>query len=435
MDDEKASLRELLEKDPADIAEVLGSLSDEQAADFVHRLFLRGEASRTLAEMSPEESADLVRRLDRQEASRILAGMDPDDAVDVLTELPDDVRRELLSRLSRQHADVLADLLTYPPNSAGGLMTPQVVALSLSMTAEEALDTLRRREAGAETVHYAYAVDDAHRLQGVLSLRDMALAPPKRPLSELVIRDAVTVTPDADAETVARLFDKYDFFALPVVDDHRRLLGVITVDDVLDVIRDEATADIYGLASVPSAEGVDTTWWDSLRLRLPWLGAKLAAGLAAAAVAAAFEATIERLAALAVMMVAIAGQGTASGMQTATIITRGMALGEIDRRTSVRLLVKEILLGAAHGAVLGVVAGLLAWAWKRDVHFGAVIAAAMLASLVVGALAGVAIPLLVRALGRDPATLSRLLLTALTEAASLGLLFLLAHLLLPALQG
>ena len=292
MDDERVGLRELLSRNPADIAETLGELSDEQAAELLHRLYLGGAAAKALAEMAPEESAELVRKLDRQVASTILAGMDPDDAVDLLEELPEETRKELLSRLSRHDAKRLTDLLAYPPDTAGGLMTPEVVALSLSMTAQDAIDVLRERQEKAGTVYYAYAVDDANRLQGVLSLRDIALARPERSLRDLVIRDAVSVLVDEDVEEVAKLFDKYDFFALPVVDREKRLLGVITVDDVIDVIRDEATEDIYHMASVPSDEGVDTTWWDSLRLRMPWLLLKLLTGLLAALVVGFFEQTI-----------------------------------------------------------------------------------------------------------------------------------------------
>jgi magnesium transporter len=434
MDGERMALRELLSQDPADIAETLGELSEEQATKLLHRLYLGGAAAETLAEMDPEESADLVRKLDRQVASAILSRMDPDDAVDLLEELPDDVRKELLSRLSRLDAKRLTDLLAYPPDSAGGLMTPEVVALSLSMTAQDAIDVLRQRQEKAGTIYYAYAVDDANHLQGVLSLRDIALAPPDRSLGELVIRDAVSVRVDQDVEDVAKLFDKYDFFALPVVDGENRLLGVITVDDVIDVIRNEATEDIYHLASVPSAEGVDTSWWDSLRLRLPWLYAKLLTGLAAALVVGFFEQTIIKVAALAVAMGVIVGQGGASGMQTATIITRGMALGEIDRRRGFRLLGKEILLGLANGILLGGTVGLIMYAWKGDALLGVAVSIAMLLNVVVAGVIGVLIPMLLRAIGKDPAVASSLFLTAITDALGFALLFLLAGLLLPALR-
>ncbi|MGD9676438.1 MAG: CBS domain-containing protein, partial [Candidatus Bipolaricaulia bacterium] len=235
MDERKGLLRELLSKKPADVAEALAELSRGQAAEVIHRLFLRGAAVDTLSEMDPDESAGVVEKLDRHEASTILSRMSPDDAVDLLDELPDEVQQELLSRLSREDAQVLTSLLAYPADTAGGLMSPEVVPLSLAMTAQEAIDFLRQSQERAETVYYAYAVDDAQRLLGVLSLRDIALAPPNRSLRDLVVRDAVSVPVDADVEAVARLFDKYDYFALPVVDAEHRLLGVITVVDVIDV--------------------------------------------------------------------------------------------------------------------------------------------------------------------------------------------------------
>jgi len=233
MEERKIVLRELLTQNPADIAEVLADLSQDQATDLVHHLFLRHAAAEPLGEMDADDSAELVVQLDRTEASEILSRMDPDDAVDLLLELPEEVQQELLSRLSRSDARVLTDLLAYPPDSAGGLMSPEVIPLSLTMSVQDAIDHLRQRVQEAETVYYAYAVDDDNRLIGVLSLRDMALADPGRSLHDLVIRDAVSVPVDADAEDVANIFDKYDYFALPVVDHENRLLGVITFDDVI----------------------------------------------------------------------------------------------------------------------------------------------------------------------------------------------------------
>ena len=198
--------------------------------------------------------------------------------------------------------------------------------------------------------------------------------------------------------------------------------------------RDEATEDIYHLASVPSAEGVDTSWWDSLRLRLPWLYAKLLTGLAAALVVGFFEQTIVKVAALAVAMGVIVGQGGVSGMQTATIITRGMALGEIDRRRGFRLFGKEMLLGLANGLLLGGTVGLIMYAWKGDALLGVAVSIAMLLNVVVAGMIGVLIPMLLRAIGKDPAVASSIVLTAITDALGFALLFILAGLLLPALR-
>jgi magnesium transporter len=302
------------------------------------------------------------------------------------------------------------------------------------MTAQEAIDFLRQRQEEAETVYYAYAVDDAQKLLGVLSLRDIALAPPDRSLRDLVVRDAISVPVDADAEAVARLFDKYDYFALPVVDAGHRLLGVITVDDVIDVMRDEATEDIYGLASVPAEEGLDTSWWSSFRLRLPWLYARLAAALAAAVVVGIFEQTLAKALALAVLMGVVAGQGGSAGMQTVTIITRGMALGELDRKKGWRLLAKEVALAVVNGVLIGGTVGAITYLWKGQVLLGAVVCVAMLLNMTVAAIGGVAIPVAVRRLGGDPAHVSGIVLTTITDVVGFGLLFVVARLLLPAVR-
>jgi len=431
MEERKVVLRELVRENPADIAEILSDLSNDQAADVIHHLFLQHAAADPLGEMDPDESAELVVKLDPKEASVILSRMDPDDAVDLLLELPEEIQQQLLSRLSRFDARILSNLLAYPPDSAGGLMSPEVVPLSLDMTVEQAIGHLRARVEEAETVYYAYAVDEFHRLLGVLSLRDMALALPEQSLRDLVVRDAITVPVDADAEDVARIFDRYDYFALPVVDAEHKLLGVITVDDVIDVIREEATEDIYGLASVPSEEGVDTTWFESLKLRLPWLYVRLSTAIAAAIVVGFYEGTIARVAALAVLMGVIAGQGGSAGMQTVTIITRGIALGELEPKQGLPLLVKEAFLGAINGALIGLTIGLITYLWKGEILMGVAACLAMLLNMIVAGACGVLIPLAVRALGKDPALASGIFLTTVTDVLGFGLLFAIAHWLLP----
>jgi magnesium transporter len=299
------------------------------------------------------------------------------------------------------------------------------------MTVEQAIDLLRRRVEEAETIYYAYAVNEQRVLQGVLSLRDMALANPQTRLETLLKRDAITVPVETDVEDVARLFDKYNYFALPVIDSDQKLLGVITVDDVIDVIRDEATEDIYGMASVPMEERVDTTWFSSLRLRLPWLYVRLATALLAAVVVGVFEETIAKVAALAVLMGVIAGQGGSAGMQTVTIITRGMALGELEPRVGWRLLSKETLLGIVNGLVIGATVGVITYLWKGNYWLGVAACLAMLFTLVVAGVTGVVIPLGLRSLGKDPAVASGIFLTTLTDVLGFGFLFLLARLFLP----
>ena len=429
--EKKVRLRDLLLKHPADVAEVLSHLSDEKATELIHSLFLRQAAAEPLGEMEPEDSAELLSEINRDEAIKILSRMDPDDAVDVLDELPDDVQEELLSRLGKEDAEVLSDLLTYPPDTAGGLMSPEVVALPLDMTVEKAIDYLRKKVEEVETIYYAYAIDDRGRLQGVFSLRDMALAQPDTLLAKLLKKDAISVPVDADAEDVAHVFDKYNYYALPVVDKDQKLLGVITIDDVIDVMREEATEDIYGMASVPMEEGVDTTLSSSLRMRLPWLYVRLGTALMAATVVGIFENSIAKLAALAVLMGVIAGEGGSAGMQTVTIITRAMALGELDRQHGWRLLWKEALLGVASGGFIGITIGIITYIWKGEIMLGVVACLAMILNMFVAGAAGVLIPVSLRAMGKDPALASGIFLPTVTDVLGFAFLFLIAHLLLP----
>jgi len=431
MEERKAVLREFLAQDPADIAEVLADLSQDQATDLVHHLFLSQAAADPLGEMDADDSAELVAQLDRTEASKILSRMDPDDAVDLLLELPEDVQQELLSRLSRSDARVLTDLLAYPPDSAGGLMSPEVVTVSLAMSAQAAINYLRQRVQEAETIYYVYAVDEEHHLLGVLSLRDIALADPTSSLHDLVIRDAVTVPVDADAEDVAHTFDKYDYFALPVVDNGNRLLGIITFDDIIDVIREEATEDIYRAQGVPLEERIDTSLAESLKLRLPWLSFNMLTAFLAAAVVGFFESTIATVAALAILMPIIAGQGGNAGMQTVTIITRGIALGEVPKGIGWKLVAKELLLGILNGIALGIMVGIVAFLWKGSLYLGLVAFLAMVSNLIVAGVAGAVIPLTLRALRLDPALASSIFLTTATDVLGFASLFVIAIWLLP----
>jgi len=433
MEERKIIIRELLAKHPADVAEVLSGLDEGQAIELVHRLVLRRAAAGPLGEMEPEDSAGLFEGLHREEALGILSRMDPDDAVDLLEELPPKTQQELLSRLESDEARVLAGLLVYPPDTAGGLMSPEVAALPLDMTVQEAIEFLRGRVEEVETVYYAYAVDANRHLQGVISLRDLVLARPQTRIYELLQKEIVTIPAELDVEEVARLFDRYNYLALPVVDAGGRLLGVITVDDVIDVIRDEATEDIYGMVSAPTEERVDTKLVSSLRMRLPWLYVRLMTALLAAVVVGLFEETIAKVAALAVFMGVIAGQGGSAGMQTVAIITRGMALGEFERKDGLRLLGKEALLGFINGLLIGVTVGLITWMWKGDYILGVAVFIAMMLNLVVAGIAGVAVPLVMQALGKDPALASGILLPTLTDVLGFGLLFLLAISLLPGL--
>jgi magnesium transporter len=420
---ERLEVQELLQRHPAEIAEILSTLREDEAVELLRRLYLRRAAAAPLGEMDPEEAAHLLAELNRDEAVRILSRMDPDDAVDLLAELPRGMVEDILRRLEEREAKELSELLSYPPDTAGGLMSPEVVALPQDMSCQEAIETLRRVAEEMETVYYAYVVDEDRKLIGVLSLRDLVFARPDAPIREIMHTDVMSVPVHLDVEEVARLFDRYNFLALPVVDEGGRLRGIVTVDDVIDAIREEATEDMYRLAGAPLEERVDTPWYRSLRLRLPWLYLNLLTAFLAASVVGAFESVIAKVAALAIFMPVIAGQGGNAGMQTVTIVTRGIALGEVPKGKGWRILAKELTLGILHGLIIGATVGAIAYAWKGSFFLGLVAFLAMAFNLIAAGTAGAVIPLSLRALRLDPALASSIFLTTVTD--TLGFFFLL----------
>lgn len=348
--------------------------------------------------------------------------MEPDDAVDVIEQLPREEQKELLGQMEAEEVELLEELIAYPPDTAGGIMSPQVVALSKEMTVEEATSELRRAAEEAETIYYAYVVDEEQRLLGVLSMRDLALSPPRRRISEIMIRDLLKVETGIDKEEVARVFDRYNYLALPVVDLEGHLLGIVTVDDVIDVMSEEATEDMHKMVGVAKEERVFSPIRSSLKRRLPWLYINLVTAFLAAGVVALFEGTIARIAALAIFMPIIAGQGGNAGVQAVTVIVRGIALGEIEVGEGRRALVKELSLGLFHGLAIGIPVALVALFWRGDPWLGLIVGLAMFLNMAIAGIFGAAIPLGLRLVGLDPALSASIFLTAATDIFGLFLL-------------
>lgn len=405
------------------IAQELEQLEDER------------EAVRTLVHLSPEDAGEVLRHMDDDRSAELLAGlrqrraaqilgeMVPDSAVDLIEDLSAEEQSELFERMETADADVLRRLIAYDPDTAGGLMSPEVVALSADLTVQAAISTLRQRVDEAETIYYAYVVDGRGRLLGVLTMRDLIMNDPDTPIDEIMIEDVLTVPPEMDAEEVAHLFDRYNFLALPVLDDQRRLLGIVTVDDVIDSIREEETEDMHRLVGIAPEDRVFSPWHESLKRRQPWLLINLVTAFAAALVVQIFEGTIAQITALAVLMPVIAGQGGNAGSQTVTVVVRGIALGELSAGQGRRVLVKELTLGSLNGLIIGALVAAVASAWQGDAALGLVVAVSMLLTLVTAGAAGAVIPLGLRWIGADPALASTVVLTTVTDI--FGFLYLL----------
>ncbi|MFO8034422.1 MAG: magnesium transporter [Candidatus Bipolaricaulota bacterium] len=415
---EKLQVQELLRRHPADVAEILSDLHHDEALALVQRLYERRRraAAGPLAEMESEEAARLLSELSRDAAVQILSRMDPDDAADLLAELPAEIVQDVLKRLEREDAQELSGLLTYAPDSAGGLMSPDVVALPARLTCQQAIESLRRVAEEMETVYYAYVVDEDGKLVGVLSLRDLVFAPPEAPIVTVMHSGAVSLPADMDVEEVARTFDKYNYLALPVVSQEGRLLGVVTVDDVIDVIREETTEDFLRMGGIPAGEEDPlTSPRQSIRKRLPWMMANIIFCLVAVIGIAVFEGTIAQVAFLAVLMPIIADMAGNVGSQSMSVTIRGMATGHFTWADRWKALRKEVAVGLFNGLVLGVQLGLITYLWRRNIYLGVIALFTMWMTTLISYVLGSSVPTLLKRLKLDPAMMSGAVVTTVAD--------------------
>jgi magnesium transporter len=397
---------------PADQAVMISELEPELRESFLALLSAEGMAH-LLEHLEPEEREDLVEKMPRVSLARVLDRIDNDVAADILRDLAPAEAARVISVMTT--ATEVAPLLEHADESAGGLMTRGYVALHKEMTAAEAMTFLRLSKPLAEEAYYLYVLDRLNRLQGVVNLRQLIVSDPGTPIEDLMTRDIITVTPETDQEEAARRIQHYRLRALPVVDSEGVLRGIITADDVIDVITEEATEDMYLMAGVGVKERAFSPLLESARRRLPWLAFNMAFAFLAVAVVNAFEPTIAKLAALAVFMPMIAGQGNNAGVQTATVIVRSMALGEVHLRDVFPLLRKEVTMGMIKGATFGPVLGVVAWLWKGNALLGLIAGVSLFLNMIVAGMGGVLIPMTLRRLGLDPATVAGVFDTVLTD--------------------
>jgi magnesium transporter len=414
-----ANLLNLLQKQhPADLAQVFGSLPDRERHASFTLLVERNSrlAMEALSELGPEAGAALLADRSAEEIARFVQELPSDDAAAIIDNLPEDLSAPVLDLMRRKESANVENLLEYPEQTAGRIMNPNVFALSEELTVGEAITELQSAR-DVEMVFYLYVVDARRHLVGVVSLRRLLLVSPETPLKRIMTSDLISVRVDTDQEEVARQVASYNILAIPVVEDENKLVGVITVDDVIDVIKDEATEDIYRLAGVSGDERAFTPAAESLRKRLPWLTVNLVTAFLAAVVVGLFEGTIDKVVALAVFMPIVAGMGGNAATQTLTVVVRGIALGELSWENSRKALLKEAAVGIGNGLTLGLLAAAVAWMMKGDPVLGAVLAMAMVINMFVAATAGTLIPLGLKALKIDPALASSVFITTLTDVA------------------
>lgn len=400
---------------PADIARVLEGLPPERR-EAVWKGIEVGKMGEVLLELSESIRSELLAVLDDQTVVAAVRDLDTDDIADLIPELSDSLIAEILFALDKQDRQRLDTALSFGDDTAGGLMDLDVVTVRENITVEVVLRYLRRRGELPEHTNNLFVVNRADRLRGVLPLAKLLTTDSQKRVAQIMERDFIRFPAQTPDREVADAFERYNLVSAPVVDESDRLLGRITVDDAVDVIREEADREILQLAGLREGEDLFATVWQTVRNRWPWIAINLVTAFIASRVVGLFEGTIERLVALASLMPIVAGVGGNTGNQTITMIVRALALGRISDVNARVLFAKEIGVSLLNGLVWGGLLGVIAYFLYSSVPLGLVMTAAVTLNLMLAAVAGVLIPLVRYRLGRDPAQGSSVMITAITDS-------------------
>ena len=409
---------------PAEIASLLESLPPAQR-EIVWDLVEPELEGEVLVELAEEVRASLIREMEPEELVAAAEDLELDDLAILLRDLPETVHQQILRSLDAQDRERLGAVLSWDEGTAGSLMNPDLVSVRPDVTLETVLRYLRMRGEMPEKTDALFVVNRRDRYLGILPLTTLLTADPERTVGELVDAEVEGIAPETTAHEVAGLFQDRDLVSAPVIDGDGRLLGRITIDDVVDVIRDEADHSVMSMAGLNEEEDMFAPVVPSARRRGLWLGINLATAFLAAWVVGLFEATIEKIVALAVLMPIVASMGGVAGTQTLTLMVRGMALGQVERANARWLLVREVAVAVLNGLAWATLVAIVVYLWFREPRIAAVIFGAMLVNLVAAALAGVAVPLVLKRMGVDPALAGGVVLTTVTDvvgfASLLGL--------------
>jgi len=414
------AVKQLLEPEqPADAAEAIGNLPTVQQA-IAFRLLPKDEAIEVYEYLEASVQQSLLERLRSGEVLELVEEMSPDDRVRLFDELPAKVVRNLLQQLSPAERRVTAQLLGYETETAGRLMTTEFIDLKEFHTAAQALTIVRRRALTTETIYSLYVTDGARRLTGILSLRDLVVADPEETVGEVMTREVVRVHTDTDQEEVARLIKRYDFLALPVVDREDRLVGIVTVDDVIDVIDQEATRDLYAAGAVQAGDEDDyfqSNLFEVAKRRVLWLLVLLITNTGTSAVIASQQGVLHRVVQLAAFIPLLIGTGGNVGAQSSTVVIRGLSTNRVQGLGPWRTVGREAMAGVLLGLLLAAV--VVPWAWQLSGTplVAAAAGVSMLCISILAATAGAALPLVFEKIGLDPALMSAPFITTVVDVA------------------
>ena len=410
-----AQVRQLLASlHAAEIGDLLQSLP-HGPREILWRLVDAEDKGEALIEVNDDVRAGLIEEMETDQLVAIIEGLHTDDLADLLQDLPGAVTHELLHSMDKQNRQRLETVLSYPEDTAGGLMDLDIVTVRANVTLDVVLRYLRLRGEIPELTDNLMVVDRFDHYQGLLSLATLLTSDPDASVAEVMDRAVVGILASTTDDAVARLFEDRDLISAPVVDEAGKLLGRITIDDVVDVIREEADHSLMSMAGLDEENDIFAPAMLSARRRAVWLGINLATAFLASWVIGLYEATLEKVVALAVLMPIVASMGGIAGSQTLTIMIRGLALGQVGPTNARTLMIKEILVSIMNSIIWSVVVAIVATAWFQNTDIGLIIAAALMINLVCAALAGFSIPLALKHLGIDPALAGGVLLTTVTD--------------------
>ena len=439
LDDKKyATVRDiLLTMNPADIAAVFADM-DEERLPLLFRLLPKETAAETFVEMEPDAQELLIRSFSDNELKQIVDELYVDDAADLVEEMPANVVKRILKQASPEMRKSINQILRYPENSAGSLMTTEYVSLRPQMTVEEAILRIRRQGVDKETIYTCYVTKD-RKLLGLVTVKDLLLAEDdEMEIEEIMLTNLISVNTHTDQEEVARMLGKYDFLALPVVDNENRMVGIVTFDDAMDVMEDEATEDIERMGGMLPSEKtyLKSTVFELFKNRIPWLLLLMLGATFTGMIINGFESALTP--ALVAFIPMLMGTGGNSGSQSSVTIIRALSLGELEFADLPRVIWKEIRTAVLCGVVLGIVCFAKVWLIDRlllgnheiDLMINAVICLAMAVTVLVAKLVGSVLPLAAKAIKVDPAVMASPFITTIVDALSLLVYFLFAKLLL-----
>ncbi len=402
-----ANLKRIIDKThPADIAHLFEHFNEREQGAIFNLIDDSEKAAEVLSEIDKASSTQLLEGMDTHRITEILQAMSSDDRADFISELPQDLVEEILNLMAKKQSEQVEDLLSYQEDTAGRIMTPDFFALPEETSAKEAIEAIQKASE-AEMVFYVYVMDNRGHLVGVISLRQLITVPPTKKLKEIMITDVISVRTDMDQEEVAKVAERYNILAVPVVDEENKLVGIITVDDIIDVIREEATEDIMRMAGTHEDEFVyrDNVFKVS-RFRLPWILTNLLGGLITGYLLWFFKVTMRDVLALITFIPVITAMGGNGGVQSSSIIVRGFATGSVDFHSLKRFLFREVRVGIIMGTTCGIAVGLVGYFWHGNSTIGLVVGVAMVVAMTIAATMGTRAPAFFKKIKVDPAIAS-----------------------------